>query len=286
MTSALVPKLVQLSESTRCQSHVNLDARLTSPSILVCGCSATKKKRGKRTLACSLMSASTEVPLIPSMSSLLSQLGFAPGEIVEVILTTVGVDGLPNAAPMGVWVHQDWSLALRPFRDTLTARNLTKVPEAVINITNDPYVFFRTAFKEEAPVGEELSFENAKSVKAPRLRGMLGYIEVSLKPSGSQQATSAPKSESEVAEFECSVRKVDAAARPPTVHSRARCAAIEAVIDATRIRALHTVDPAKSKQLLARIQECRSLAQRVAPGSAHAKVVEETLQLVQRWMTT
>jgi len=231
------------------------------------------------------MSASTEVRTIPSMLSLLSHLGFARGEVVEVILTTVAVDGLPNAAPMGVWVHEDGSLALRPFRDTLTARNLTKIPEAVINITNDPYIFFRTAFKEEAAAGEELSFEHAKSVKAPRLRGMLGYIEVSLKPGGSQQATSAPKSELDVLEFECSVRKVDALARPPAVHSRARCAAIEAVIHATRIRALHTVDPAKSKQLLARIQGCLKLAQRVAPESTHTKVIEETLRLVGRWMT-
>jgi len=220
------------------------------------------------------------------MSSLLSHLGFAPREVVEVILTTVAVDGLPNAAPMGVWVHEDWSLTLRPFRDTLTARNLTEIPEAVINITNDPYIFFRTAFKEETVAGEELSFEHAKSVKALRLRGMLGYIEVSVKPSGGQHATSAPKSEPDVMEFECSVRKVDAPARPQAVHSRARCAAIEAVIHATRIRALHTVDPGKSKQLLVRIQECLSLVQRVAPGSTHAKVVEETLQLVQRWMTT
>jgi len=231
------------------------------------------------------MSASTEVYRIPSMSSLLSHLGFAPGEVVEVILTTVAADGLPNAAPMGVWVHEDWSLSLRPFRDTLTARNMTEIPEAVINITNDPYIFFRTAFKEETAGGEELSFEHAKSVKAPRLRGMLGYIEVSLKPSESQQAVSAPKSEPDVMQFACFVRKVDAPARPPAVHSRARCAAIEAVIHATRIRALHTVDPARSKQLLARIQESLALVQRVAPGSTHTKVVEETLRLVQRWMT-
>jgi hypothetical protein len=218
------------------------------------------------------------------MSLLLSRLGFAPKEVVEVILTTVAADGSPNAAPMGVWVYEDWSLALRPFRDTLTARNLTGVPEAVMNITNDPYMFFRTAFKQEAGVGAALSFDPSKSVKAPRLRGMLGYIEVRLKPHGSRQVTSVLKSEPDVMEFECSVCKVDAPAQPPVVYSRARCAAIEAVIHATRIRALHSVDPAKSKQLLARIQECSALVQRVAPESTHARVVEQTLRLVQWWM--
>lgn len=220
---------------------------------------------------------------MPSMSSLLDRLGLAPREVFEVILTTLAADGLPNAAPMGVWVREDWSLTLRPFRDTLTARNLTQIDEAVINITNDPYMFFRTAFKEEVAVGEQLSFEPARSVKAPRLHGMLGYIEVSLKPRGSQPATSAPKSEPDVMEYKCSVRKVDAPNQPPQVHSRARCAAIEAVIHATRIRALHSVDPAKSKQLLVQMQECRALIQRVAPGSPHAQVVEETMRLVQRW---
>jgi hypothetical protein len=185
---------------------------------------------------------------------------------------------------MGVWVQRDWSLTLRPFRDTLTARNLAATPEAVINITNDPYVFFHTAFKEEVAVGEQFTFEPAKTVKPPRLRGMLGYVEVSLDLGEHKQAAFSLKPESDVLDFECSVRKVDAPAGPPTVHSRARCAAIEAIIHATRIRALHATDPGTSKRLLARIRECRALVHRAAPESPHAKVVEETLRLVQRWM--
>jgi hypothetical protein len=217
------------------------------------------------------------------MSSSLSDLGFAPGEVVEVILTTLAKDGLPNAAPMGLWVNRDWSLTLRPFRATLTARNLAAFPEAVINITNDPCIFFRAAFKEEVAVEDVFKFTPAKTVKPPRLVGMLGYIEVSLTPRKRKQDTWRADRESGILEFECSVRQVDAPIRSPTVHSRARCAAIEAVVHATRIRALHTFDTVTSKELLARIRECHTLVQRVAPESPYAKVVEETLQLVQRW---
>jgi len=185
---------------------------------------------------------------------------------------------------MGVWVGEDWSLVLRPFRDTATARNLAQMPEAVINITNDSALFFRTAFKDEVSAKEELPFEASQTVEVPRLHGMLAYLEVGVEPRQSPKAAKEPKSEVDVLEYECSVHSIDAPNQPPVVYSRARCAAIEAVIHATRIRALHASDPAKSKQLLAQIQECRALVQRVAPASPHARVVEDTLRLVHRWM--
>ena len=64
--------------------------------------------------------------------------------IVETIVTSVAADGSVNCAPMGVeW--GDESIALKPFLDTVTYRNLTTTRTAIVNLTDDVRVFARAA---------------------------------------------------------------------------------------------------------------------------------------------
>ena len=205
-------------------------------------------------------------------------LGFVPEQVVETILTTITHDGKPNAAPMGVWVKPRLQLTVRPFVETQTANNLAENPEAVINITDDSRIFFNTAFKKEISEEDAFWFEPAQIVKAPRLRGMLGYIEITVEPSKEKMGIQ------EQEEFECRVQRVDAPVRPPTVYSRARFAAIECVIHATRIRVLHEIDPVATEKLLTSIQEHHMLVQRIAPNSVHADVIDDILQLIHKWV--
>lgn len=65
--------------------------------------------------------------------------------IVETIVTTVGVDGTVNVAPMGVEWGDDESLVLRPFLETATYRNVTTTGVAVVNLTDDVGLFARAA---------------------------------------------------------------------------------------------------------------------------------------------
>ncbi|MFX1563368.1 MAG: DUF447 domain-containing protein [Promethearchaeota archaeon] len=213
-----------------------------------------------------------------SLPSLLSGMGFAPGQVVETIITTKSLDGASNAAPMGVWVRPGHLLVIRPYTETKTANNLSEIPEAVINITDDPRIFFSTAFKEEIMDNEKFWFEPAKHVSVQRLRGMLAYVEISVEPSTEIQ----PDQDSQ--EFECRVHHVDAPTRLPAVYSRARFAAIECVIHATRIRALHDIDPVITEKLLASIQDYYSLVKRIAPNSVSAGVIDDILQLIQKWV--
>jgi len=205
-------------------------------------------------------------------------MGFTPNQVFETILTTVAPDGSPNAAPMGVWVKPGLLLEIRPYLETQTADNLEETPQAVINITDDPRIFFSTAFKEEITDVETFWFEPAKHVRAPQLRGMLAYIEISVEPSNVDQPIQNPK------EYECKVHHVDAPNRLPVVYSRARFAAIECVIHATRIRALYDLDPITTEKLFSSIQEYDSLVKRIAPGSVSSGVIDDVIQVIQKWM--
>lgn len=201
-------------------------------------------------------------------------MGFIPGTVVETILSTIASDGTPNVAPMGVWVQPGANLVIRPYAETQTARNLLEVLEAVINITDDSRIFFNTAFKRRD--SETFFFDPAKSVRPLRLRGMLGYLEVDIEePLKPQEVENPP-------EYECRIKEVEAPSRLPQVHSRARFAAIESVIHATRIVALSDSDPDLTERLYTLIQEYHSLVHRIAPNSIHSGVVDDVLYLVQR----
>ena len=64
--------------------------------------------------------------------------------IVETIVTTVAADGTLNFAPMGVeW--GDGTIALKPFLETATYRNVVATRAAVVNLTDDVRIFARAA---------------------------------------------------------------------------------------------------------------------------------------------
>lgn len=60
--------------------------------------------------------------------------------IIESIITTLGADGQPHIAPMGVIWREDRPI-LAPFRPSLTLDNLARGGAAVINHTDDVRIF-------------------------------------------------------------------------------------------------------------------------------------------------
>jgi hypothetical protein len=68
--------------------------------------------------------------------------------ILETLVTTLDAGGGVNVAPMGIeWPDRgaDDELLLRPFRNTATYRNLSALPEAVVNLTDDVRLFAAAA---------------------------------------------------------------------------------------------------------------------------------------------
>lgn len=64
--------------------------------------------------------------------------------IIESILTTVDPDGAINFAPMGVEWGTD-RIVIKPFLETATFRNVRATGAAVVNITDDVYLFAQAA---------------------------------------------------------------------------------------------------------------------------------------------
>ena len=83
----------------------------------------------------------------------LTDLGFLKGTIFEIILSTYNMDGTPNAAPMGIIMKNPQTLNLNIFNSSQTSRNLNTNKCAVINLTNNVDVFYKTALKEINPAG-------------------------------------------------------------------------------------------------------------------------------------
>lgn len=74
--------------------------------------------------------------------------------IIEVIVTTVGADGVVNCAPMGVeWdpAARPDAIVLKPFLETATYRNVLATRAAVVNVTDDVRVFARAAISNPQP---------------------------------------------------------------------------------------------------------------------------------------
>ena len=211
----------------------------------------------------------------------LADLGFSKGPITETVVSTYNISGQPNAAPMGVTMENAQRLTLRIYTSSLTYKNLQTKRCAVVNVTSDPELFYRTAFKEtnvEGKVPQEW-FEKAETVDAPRLRAADAYIEVTV-------AAIAPFN-AERAEVTCKVKLAKASNVLPKVYCRASFATIEAIIHATRVKAFLTHGERQKQEqalkLLETIRECRDVVNRVAPRSRYSEIMADLTHRADSW---
>jgi hypothetical protein len=211
----------------------------------------------------------------------LSELGFSEGVIVETAVSTYNVDGQANAAPMGATMISPERVAFRIYTSSSTYKNLQSKKCGVVNVTSDPELFYRTAFKEANPDGvvPQEWFEKAESVDAPRLRAADAHIEVAV-------ADITPL-DAERAEVLCDVKLVQAASVLPKAYCRALFATVEAIVHATRVEAFITHgDRQKREQalkLLETIRECRDVVNRVAPNSRYSEIMVDLNQRIDSW---
>lgn len=211
----------------------------------------------------------------------LADLGFSKGIITETIVSTCNAEGLPNAAPMGVTMEDKQHIAVRPYTSTLTYENLQLKKCAVINVTANPELYYRTAFKEANPKGRipHEWFGKAETVDAPKLQMADAHIEVSV-------ADISPL-EAERAKVICQVKLIKAPKVPPLVYCRASSAIIEAVIHATRVKAfIRHADRQKREQtskLLETIKECNDVVNHVAPNSRYSEIMADLTERIDLW---
>lgn len=212
------------------------------------------------------------------VSSLIDHLGLTENHIYEVVLSTYGREGRPHAAPMGMTFRQPREIIIRPFKTSLTYNNLCESRCGVVNITSDPELFYRTAFKETLPSGESPQewFETAKKVKAPRLKLAPYHIEFVVKWIGEESR--------ERAIISCEVKGFKGEKIFSRPYCRAAFASIECIIHATRIKEyLSRGWVETAEELIRLVNNYRSLCERVAPHSKYTKIVDELLAFIEIW---
>ena len=209
----------------------------------------------------------------PEFRRLLEEMGFQMGGINETILTTENPDGSFNAAPMGVHRASHEVLELRPFKSSSTFMNLLNNPKACINVTDDPGLFFVTAFKGKTVEGL------AAPVIDKNMRLISAFAHIFVEASRSSDS-------SEIrACFTCHVKDVTAPAMTPRSFSRGRAEAIEAIIHATRIEVFSKEGRLEDvEKLIKRFAECKDVIERVsAPDSVETRVIGELEKMIAVW---
>jgi hypothetical protein len=209
----------------------------------------------------------------PEFRRLLEEMGFQMGGINETILTTVNPDGSYNAAPMGVHRISHEVLELRPFKSSSTYKNLLKNPKACINVTDNPGLFFVTAFKGKTVEG---LLEPAID-KDMSLISTFAHIFVDASKSNDISEIRAC--------FTCRVKDIKAPAMMPHSFNRGRAEAIEAIIHATRIEVFSKEGRLEDvEKLIKRFAECKDVVDRVsAPESVETRVIGELEKMIAIW---
>ena len=195
--------------------------------------------------------------------------------VVECIVTTYDPDGRPRAAPMGVQMQRPDELIIRPYRSSRTCRNLRQRRAAVVSVTDDPEIFFRTALKGSVADVPAVWFCPADHVDAPKLRPIDAYLEVEV--DAIRDVTDAR------VEAVCSFKKTCVPKRLPRAYSRADFAVIESVVHATRVGYLRSIgSDAEASRLEAYIHHYFAIVQRVCPHSPVLRMMERLVEWIQR----
>jgi hypothetical protein len=209
----------------------------------------------------------------------LTDLGFLKGMIFETIVSTYNPNGTPNAAPMGATMQNPKTLSLNIFNTSQTSKNLTANKCAVINLTDNIDVFYKTAFKETNPNGQlpQEWFQKNGDVNAPKLLLSDATIDVSVAQTEPINA--------EKTNFSCNIEQITTEKTYPQVYCRAMPATLEAIVHATRVKAF-TKDEQKKEQvgqLLEIIKNCNDVVNRTAPNSVYSLVMADLLERIDSW---
>jgi hypothetical protein len=209
----------------------------------------------------------------------LTDLGFRKGMCCETIVSTYNHDGTSNAAPMGLKLLDEQHLLMSIFNSSSTCRNLKEKKCAIVNLTNDIEVFYKSTLKEVNHGGKVPGdwFVKADLVEAPRLRSADAVVEVSvahLEHEGKERT-----------QFSCKVERITADCKVPQVYCRAMPLTLEAITHATRVKAFINL-PDKQKEaskLIDTIQNHAYVVERVAPNSDYTRVFEDLQCRIDSW---
>jgi hypothetical protein len=204
----------------------------------------------------------------------LADLGFRKGVVSETIVSTYNKDGSLNAAPMGAVLQDEQHLTITLYNSSTTLANIKTTKCAVVNLTDNIDVYYKTAFKEANPDGKLPIewFTKAPSINAPKLQLTDAIVEVSLADLVAEGA--------EKTRGAFGVERVHAEKVFPRVYCRAFGLTLEAIVHATRVKIL-VGDPKERdhvEDLIRKIRDCNVLIGRIAPTSSYSIVMADLIK--------
>ncbi|MCP8322153.1 MAG: DUF447 family protein [archaeon] len=215
---------------------------------------------------------------MPKVNSL-SDLGFIKNCVFEVIVSTYGINHVPNAAPMGIMTDDMQRFIMKPYTTSQTYRNIFLQKCAVINIISNSIIYYKTAFKDANPDKRVPIdwFEKADLVDAPKLKNADTCIEV--------KAINIENKKRDRAKVLCEVVDISHIINiVPKAYCRANFALIESIIHATRINVFLSKDEKeKVEGLIKLIKYYDTLVERVAPSSVYSDIMKEILKRIEDW---
>ena len=157
------------------------------------------------------------------------------GPLIETVVTTTGPDGVVNCAAMGVrWGEEE--LVFWPFNSTRTLRNLRVHGEAVVHLTDDVLLFVQAALGHPRPAMRRASviegwvIEEANSWREVVVTEI---TEIGAHPPEISRSRVRADPRSRV---RAQIMATGAGARQPLGLCRARHAAVEASVLASRLK--------------------------------------------------
>ena len=212
------------------------------------------------------------------MPATLSQLGLAKDHVYESILSTYDVNGKSTAAPMGIIPKSSRRFIIRIFKRTFTFKSLQRLRCGVANLTTDPEIFYKMAFKQTSGLRslKHRCFEKARTVEAPRLISADANIEFRV-----NKIEDLDDLRSRVT---CEAERIDIRRTLPKAYCRGAFAAIECIIHATRIQQyLSDGRLEDAEKLIALVNYYKDLAGRVSPGSSYVSIIRRICCQIDRW---
>jgi len=211
----------------------------------------------------------------------LEDLGFAKGIIFETIVSTYSSQGSPNIAAMGVLQLDSENIMIRIYKSSKTYNNLVSRRCAIINLSSDAALFYKSAIKDSY-VRDEISldlFKKGDLVDAPELKRADATIEVIL--------SDIKDLDSERAEVYLKTKLIKIRNYFPRVYTRAFSAIIESVILATRIRLLSVGNESQKKKaskMKEKIKEFEEIVKRTAPNSEYDNIMFDLINKIETWL--
>jgi uncharacterized protein len=150
-----------------------------------------------------------------------------PGEqppLIETVVTTTGADGVVNCAAMGVRWGED-ELVFWPFEATRTLRNLRVHGEAVVHLTDDVLLFVHAALEHPSPPMRPASRVAGAVIEDVNAWREVVVTEIDADPGHPKRSR-----------VRARVVAAGTGTRPPLGLCRARHAAVEASILASRLK--------------------------------------------------